>query len=125
MGFLKKNDDDFPYLTDRLVVIDIDKRTSDVVYVDHVDDVAVTAAGRYKVPREDCELFNSPDGLIYIMKADTQYISETRRLAALEKSVVLRHLTMYNPEPEPNPNLDFFKWGLFGLLFVAIIALAF
>ena len=123
--FNKKNEDVFEASTDRLIVIDTEKRTSDVVYIDDVDDLSVTSTGRYKVPRGDCDVFTSSEGLVYVLKAETQYVTETARLATLERSIVLSHLTQYKPEPKENPNLDMFKWALFALLFVAIIALAF
>lgn len=124
--FNKKSETDvFEMSTDRLIVMDVEKRTSDVVYIDDVDDMSITSTGRYKVPRGDCDVFTSPEGLVYILKADAQYVQETKRLAALERSVVLAQLTQYKPEPKENPNLDMFKWGLFFLLFVAIIVAAF
>lgn len=124
--FNKKNEDEFfPVSTDRLVVIDTEKRTTDVVYIDSVDEMAVTSTGRYKVPRADCDVFTSPEGLVYILKAETQFVSETIRLAALERSVVLHQLTQYKPEPKENPNLDMTKWLLGFLLFIAIIVAAF
>lgn len=124
--FNKKSETDvFEMSTDRLIVMDVEKRTSDVVYIDDADDMSITSTGRYKVPRGDCDVFTSPEGLVYILKADAQYVQETKRLAALERSVVLAQLTQYKPEPKENPNLDMFKWGLFFLLFVAIIVAAF
>ena len=126
MGFFNKKENDiFELSSDRVVVIDVEKRTSDVVYIDDVDDQSVTATGRYKVPRADCDVFTSSEGLMYILKAETQYITETIRLAALERSVVLKQLTQYKPEPKENPNLDMFKWAIVFLLFVAIIVAAF
>ncbi|MEK4427600.1 hypothetical protein [Solibacillus sp. FSL K6-1523] len=121
----KKEDDFFEMSTDRLVVMDMEKRTSDVVYIDGVDDLSVTSTGRYKVPRADCEVFTSSEGLIYVLKAETQYVNETMRLAALERSIVLKQLTQYKPEPKDNPNFDLFKWAMVFLLFVAIIVAAF
>lgn len=126
-GFGKKQAaDDFEEdLRDRLVVIDAERHTSDIVYVTDVTDTHVQARGRYAVPVDDCDVFSSRDGSVYVLKADTRYVQETKRLAALEQSIVLKQITNYKPEPVDNPNFDFMRWALVGLLFVAIIVAAF
>lgn len=126
MGLFNRDKEEFfETSTDRLIVMDVDKRTADVVFIDDVNDQAVTSTGRYKVPRADCDVFTSSEGLVYVLKSDTQYVSETQRLAALERSVVLSQITMYKPEEKPNPNLDMRFFVVAALLFVAIIAAAF
>lgn len=124
--FSKKKDDEFNVLLDdRLVVIDLEQRTSDIVYLDEITDTHVQATGRYVVPREDCEVTTSSEGRVWIVKAQTHVITELQRLARLEQSIVLTQLTNFKPPVVENPNTDMFKWGLFVLLFVAIIAAAF
>lgn len=112
-------------LRDRLVVIDMEKRTSDIVYVTDVTDVAVQSRGSYAVPVDDCDVFSSRDGSVYVLKADTRYIKETKRLAALEQSIVLSKITHYKPEQQDDGGINIMQWVLVGLLFVAIIAAAF
>ena len=124
--FSKKQEDEFNVLLDdRLVVIDTDQRTSEIVYLDEIIDTHVQATGRYVVPKEECEVTTSPEGRVWIVKANTHIITELQRLAKLEQSIVLRQLTNYKPPVVENPNTDMFKWALFVLLFVAIIVAAF
>lgn len=126
LGFGKKAVDEFEDdLRDRLVIVDMEKHTSDIVYVTDVTDTHVQSRGSYAVPVDDCDVFSSRDGRVYLLKADTRYIQETKRLAALEQSIVLNKITEYKPARVENPNMDITRWVLFGLLFVAIIAAAF
>ena len=126
MGLFNKKEDEFnTQLEDRLVVIDIEQRTSDIVHLDEITDEHVMATGRYVIPREDCTVTTSPEGRVWIVKAETKIITELARIARLEQSTVLKQLTNYRPPETVNPNADMFKWGLFALLFVAIIAAAF
>lgn len=128
MRLFARNDSkdvDFYESDDRLIVFDEDKRTSDIVYVTDVTDVAVVSAGKYSVPREDCEVTTSPEGRVYFYRAPSQYVQEVQRLAKLEQSIVLTQITNYKPPVKENPNLDVKFWVVSVLLFVAIIMAAF
>lgn len=122
MGLFKKeNPEEFYETDDRLVVYDADRRICNMYYITHVDDESVMAAGKAKVPKEDCQVANSDEGLVYLYNAPTEIIKETERLARLEESIVLRQITQYEEPEVPNPNMDLFKWALVVLLIVAII----
>lgn len=124
--FGKKEVDEFNVLLDdRLVVIDTEQRTSEIVYLDEITDTHVQATGRYVVPKEECEVTTSPEGRVWIVKANTHIITELQRIAKLEQSIVLKQLTNYKPPVVDNPNMDMKFWGLAALLFVAIIVAAF
>lgn len=112
-------------LRDRLVVLDMEKRTSDIFYVTDVTDTHVQVRGQKAIPVSDVEVFSSRDGRVYVQKADTLYIQETERLAALEQSIVLSKITHYKPEQQDQGGFNIMQWVLVGLLFVAIIAAAF
>lgn len=124
-GKSKPNETDFIESDDRLVMIDVEKHTSDIVFVDQVTDTHIISTGKYSVPKADCEVTTSPNGRVYIVKAQTHVISELERIARLERSVVLQQLTNYKPPKEENPNMDMKFWALAALLFVAIIVAAF
>lgn len=122
MGLFKKeNPEEFYETDDRLVVYDADRRICNMYYITHVDDESVMSAGKVKVPKDDCQVANSEEGLVYLYNAPTEIIKETERLARLEESIVLRQITQYEEPAVPNPNMDLFKWALVVLLIVAII----
>jgi len=122
MGIFKKeNPEEFYETDDRLVVYDADRRICNMYYITHIDDESVMAAGKVKVPKDDCQVANSEEGLVYLYNAPTEIIKETERLARLEESIVLRQITQYEEPEVPNPNMDLFKWALVVLLIVAII----
>ena len=124
--FRKKKEDEFNILLDdRLVVIDVQQRTSEIVYLDEITDTHVQATGRIVVPKEECEVKTSPEGRVWIVKADTHVITELERIARLEQSIVLKQLTNYKQPVVDNPNMDMKFWALALLLFVAIIVAAF
>lgn len=118
-------DVDFVGLDDRLIVCDTSKKTVDIMNVDEVNDVSVMVQGHYVIPKEDCHVHTSPKGRVYIYQAPTEFILETERLARLEQSIVLSHITNYREPKVDNPNLDMKFWAIAALLFVAIIAAAF
>lgn len=119
--FNRNKKDDLTFETDdMLIVFDDENKTSDIVYITDITEDSVMSAGKYKVPREDCELTNGPNGLIYFYRAPQRSIIETQRLAQLEKNMVLRQITAYNP-PEPHSSMDLTKGLLFGLVFIAFI----
>ena len=124
--FGRKKEDEFNMLLDdRLVVIDIDQRTSDIVHLDEITDTHVQATGRYVVPKADCEVTTSDEGRVWIVKANTHVINDLERLARLEQNIVIRQLTNYKEPIKDNPNTDMRFWALALLLFVAIIVAAF
>lgn len=124
--FNKKQNDEMNFETDdRLIIYDLEKRTTDIYFVTTVDDEKVIAAGRAVVPKSDCIVTVSEIGRVYTYNAPTEMIVEVEKLAKLEQSIVLQQLTNYTEPIKDNPNLDFTKWALFGLLFVAIIVAAF
>ena len=124
--FNKKQSDEMNFETDdRLIIYDLEKRTTDIYFVTTVDDEKVIAAGRAVVPKSDCIVTVSEIGRVYTYNAPTEMIVEVEKLAKLEQSIVLQQLTNYTEPIKDNPNLDFTKWALFGLLFVAIIVAAF
>lgn len=127
MGLLnrKKNEDDYLLDTsDTLIIFEDDNKTADIVRVTKVVDGAVIAAGKYKVPLLDCEVTTGKEGRIFFYRAPAQSVIETERLAALEYNTVINQITAYKP-PIPPTSMDWTKGLLFGLLFVALIVMAF
>lgn len=123
--FNRKKEEDFSIDTnDILVVFDDENKTADITRVTYVEEGAVAAAGKYKVPLLDCEVTTGPEGRIFFYRAPSRSVLETERLAQLEHNMVLSQVTAYKP-PVPPASMDWTKGLLFGLLFVAIIVAAF
>lgn len=121
MFWKRKNDDDlFPDTNDVLIVFDDEKKTSDIQRISEIRDNSIFVHGHYNIPIEDCEITNSEEGRNFFYRAPTQSIIETRRLAHLEKSIVLRHITEYKP-PQDQNGTDITKMLLIGAIVVAFI----
>lgn len=126
MGLFKSRENEFDTrLDDRLVVIDIEQLTSDIVYLDEITDESLKSVGRYVVPKQDCTVTTSSEGRVWIVKAETKIITDLQRIARLEQSTVLKQLTNYTEPEKENPNTDLRFWGVAALLFVSIIAAIF
>lgn len=115
----RKNEEMLEETNDLLIIFDDEKKISDVQKVTDIDENSVTVRGMYKVPLEDCEITNSPTGRNFFYRAPTQSITETKRLAQLEKAIVLQHITSYKP-PVQN-EIDFMKIGLLAAIIVAFL----
>lgn len=121
MLFRRKKDDDlFPETNDVVIVFDDEKKTSDIQRINDIRDNSIFVQGKYNIPIEDCEITNSEEGRNFFYRAPTQSVSETKRLALLEKSIVLRHITEYKPPQEQN-GTDLTKILLVGAIIVAFI----
>lgn len=121
----RKEEENFLDLDDRLIIYENDGHNCEIHYVTEVNDISVICAGRAVVPKQDCDVATSSEGRVWLFNAPKAHVHEVERLAQLEKSMVLNHITNYKPEPKENPNLDLKFWALAALLFVAIIAAAF
>ncbi|SEO80144.1 hypothetical protein SAMN04488134_11349 [Amphibacillus marinus] len=126
MGLLnKKTDEEYANeTTDLLIVFDDEKKTSDIKVVTSLDKESVTVNGNYKVPLQNCEITVGKEGRHFFYRAPSRSIEEVERLAQLEQKIVLTQITSYRP-PEPPNTMDMTKLLLFGLLFVAFIAMIF
>lgn len=125
MGLFNNKNDEFSLdTTDTLVVFDHDSNSAEIVRVTTVDSEAIISAGRFKVPIADCEIATGVEGRVFFYRAPTESITETKNLARLEYNTVLNQITSYKP-PVPPTSMDWTKGLLFGLLFVAIILVAF
>lgn len=128
LSFIKKKkpeDEEFFAETDDLIVIfDDDNKTSVIERISYIKDGNIFVTGKHAVPMEDAVLTNGVEGRIFFYKAPEQSVSETRRLAQLEQSMVLNQITAYKPPAPPN-SMDWTKALLFGLVFVAFVVMGF
>lgn len=126
MGFFnkkKKQEDEFYAETDDLIVVfDDEKKTAVIERVSEIREGSVFVTGKLAVALEDLEITNGKEGRVFFYRAPTRSIMETQRLAALERSLVLQHITAYKPPADPNA-MDLQKIGLMGLILVAFIVI--
>ncbi|MDP4086025.1 MAG: hypothetical protein Q8934_15585 [Bacillota bacterium] len=117
----KKQDDEFNFDTnDLLVIFDDENKTSDIQRIGEIREGTIYVTGKYAIPYEDCEITTGTDGRNFFYRAPARSILETKRLAALEQSMVLNQITAYRP-PVPPSSMDWTKGILFALIFVAFI----
>lgn len=123
-GLKKKKEDVFEDLEtdDLLIIFDNDNKTSKIERVSYIKDGTIYVTGRHAIPEADTVLTNGDEGRVFFYKAPEQSIRETRRLAQLEKSMVLNQITAYKPPEQPN-QMDMTKVLLFGLVFVAFVVM--
>jgi|SRR5690625_1981735 len=122
----KKTDEADEYVIetdDRLIVFDSDNRTSDINFVTKITSDSIIVDGLYVVPIKDCEVTTGRNGRNFFYRAPQESITETQRLAQLEKNMILSQITAYTPPVLPN-SIDWVKGLLFGMLFIAMIIIA-
>ncbi|MCU5727978.1 hypothetical protein OCF66_23870 [Bacillus toyonensis] len=115
-----KEEDFFPQTNDVLIIFDDDNKTSDIKRISSISDGKIFVNAEYMLPLDDCEVTNSATGRNFFCRAPKEYVQETRRLAELEKSIVLSKITQYKPKPVENA-MDYTKMALFGVIGLCII----
>lgn len=115
-----KEEDFFPSTNDILIVFDDEAKTSDIKRINNITEDTLFVTSEYAVPIGDCEITNSVNGRNFFYRAPSQSIQETKRLAQLEKSMVLQHITQFKPKPPESP-FDIMKIGLMLIILVAFI----
>lgn len=113
--------------TDWLVVLSQDG-TADVAFVEDVtaDTVyAESSISNYAVPADDLRKFVGGTGRVYVLGADEEYITDVRRLAALQKSMVLSQITAFErPREDKKEGIglkNILLYVLIGILLLAVI----
>lgn len=115
-----KEEDYGPQTNDVLIVFDNEKKTSDIKRINMIQEDKVMVIDEYVIPIEDCEITNSAMGRNFFYRAPTQSITETKRLAQLEQSMVLTKITNYRPKP-PESNINIMNVILSIVIIVFII----
>lgn len=83
-------------IRERLIVLQHEGMNCDVLPVRDVDDNRILAGnGEFSVPLKDVRQFISPEGRVYVLAAPDWYIDETRHLAEVEMSAVIKQAVAY------------------------------
>jgi len=113
---------------DRVVIIE-ENGCADIATVYDTDDHAVYAASAaqdYAIPIADLRAHVGPSGRIFVLAAESDYVRDTERLAALEKSIVLRQVTHYAKPPEDDSSgFKIRDILMYALIFVLVLGVIF
>lgn len=112
---------------DRIVIFE-DGGMADIATVVDEDDQAIYAESSvtdYAIPHGDLKAYVGANGRIFSLHADADYVRDTQRLAALERSIVLRQITHFAkdmPQDDGGVKLrDILLYALIGVLVLAVI----
>lgn len=113
--------------TNDIVVIISDDGTADIASVYDTDDTAIYASSSlqdYAIPKSDAKSHVGARGRIYVVAADSDYISDTQRLAKLEQSIVLRQVTNF-AGIDQRKKIDIKQIMLYMLIGILLLAVVF
>lgn len=112
---------------DKLVIFS-DDGTADIATIYDQDHEKVYAESRtqdYSAPIADLKSFVGSNGRIYTLWAESEYIRDTQRLAALEKSTVLRQVTMFEKPVAEKEGINWKAIGMYAVFGVMLLAVIF
>lgn len=112
---------------DRVVIIE-ENGTADIATVYDSDDISVYADSAnqdYAIPLADLTSYVGPHGRIYTLKAESDYVRDTTRLAALEKSIVLRKVTQFVQPRDEASGINVKQIMMYALIGVLLLAVVF
>jgi hypothetical protein len=122
-----KRDEEKSGTQDIMVIFSTDG-TADIAPIVEITEERVLAVGEveYAVPLGDLKVYIGRRGRIFSYKAIEENITDSKRLAALERSTVLRQITMFEKEARPTENKlpigKIFMIGAGVLLMIIILA---
>jgi hypothetical protein len=110
--------------SDMLIVISNDG-TADIARVIEKDGERILAGGdgEYSVPLDNIQSYTGKRGRIFVAAATLECVSEYKSIARLERSVVLRQITQYEPVNIEPPKMDLSKiipWVVIILLIIIV-----
>jgi hypothetical protein len=118
----KAHGDDRP--TQDVLIVLSSNGTADIAPVVEINEERLLAYGEveYAVPIADTKVYIGRRGRIFSYPASEENITDVKRIAALERSTVLRQITMYEKERfAPESKLPLGKIILIGLAVLVLI----
>jgi hypothetical protein len=122
LGKLIKREEVSP-IQDFLIVFSTNG-TADFVPVVEVNEERILASGEvdYSIPLADAKAYIGRRGRIFSYPATEENITDTKRLAALERSTVLKQITIFEKERfTPDGKLPLGKMMLIGAIVLVVI----
>jgi hypothetical protein len=105
---------------DMLVTIDPDSGQADIQQIKEINSERILTHG-YSVPIGDTRAYTGRKGRIFVVNAPAEATSDYKRIAELEKSVVLKQITRYKDDPGKNEIDLKFYIVLGGLILMGLI----
>lgn len=114
-----KKKSDIPVIRERVVVLENDGQGIEILTVTSKDDERILA-GDMAIPIQDVDTRISPHGRVFVLNAPTKYVDETKHLASLEMSTVIRQAVNYQrpgvaSKPD-SPIMKLLPWILAALM---------
>lgn len=114
--------------SDILVVLS-DQGTADIANVHEISDKSIVASSsehEYTIPVGDVRQYvGGPSGRTLVYAASLDNVQDTQRLAELERSIVLRHITQFTKPDELQSKTisirDILLYILIGILLLAVV----
>ncbi|MCL6528299.1 MAG: hypothetical protein K6T57_15675 [Thermaceae bacterium] len=83
-----------PQILDRVVILEHEGRTAEVLPIQEIDAERIVAPG-HVIPRKDARQYITPRGTLWVLSAPSWYVDETRHLAEVEMASVIRQAVNY------------------------------
>ncbi|RAU91541.1 hypothetical protein [Paenibacillus sp. YN15] len=126
-GIANRGREEMPVIEDTLIILSSSGR-ADIARVEDINDERILAHGEveYSVPIGDVSSYVGRRGRVFHYPAIEENVTDCKRIAALERSTVLRQITMFEKEPmEAAAKLPIGKMVMIGAaVLVLIIMLA-
>lgn len=95
---------------DRVVILEHDGRMAEILTVEDINEERILIPG-YSIPWQDTKEYISPEGRVFVVNAPEDYIKETKHLASVEMSTVIKHAVQYERmKPEKVEFSKFMPW---------------
>jgi hypothetical protein len=114
--------------TQDVIVLFSDNGTAEIAPIAEINEDRILAYGEveHSVPLEDTKVFIGRYGRIFTYRASEDNITDTKRIAALERSTVLRQITLFEKERVPEAaKMSMGKILLIGAAVLIVIFLLF
>lgn len=113
-----------PYAPQDVLCIFKEDGTAAIAPVVEINDERIFAEsldGNYAIPLGDVRSFTGPKGRVFLYPTSVENVTDCQRIAALERSTVLRQITHF--APEENEVMGRLPIGKIAMVFIGIFAL--
>lgn len=107
LGWGNRNNND-EYEPQDVLCVFKDDGTADIANVVSINDERILAGPfvgeQYAIPIQEVKVYNGPRGRIFLYPSTVENVVDCQRIAALERSTVLRQITMFAQDELPPPS---------------------
>jgi hypothetical protein len=105
---------------DRVVIFESDGNLCEILDVTDINEDRI-AAPYHSIPWPDVKEYISSEGRVFVVNAPSDYVQETRHLAAVEQATVIKHAIQYEKiHPEKFDLTRLMPWLLLVISFIAL-----